>query len=195
MYNTNHNYSYNFNKNLNNNKPITPSYSHVHKYTPTNENIYKSYFDKSIRRAKTEYIKNDNKPLTNSINLKSEVVSKKEDKKANTINIVSHKSPIKKDNLYQTIYPCGVNFNQGRRPYMEDRYIITNNNTSTYKSSLYGVFDGHGGYQTAQYCVDNIARVLYSNSSFPSNPEKALKESFNTIDRTFCTTPAARMGI
>jgi hypothetical protein len=46
-------------------------------------------------------------------------------------------------------------------------------------SSLYGVFDGHGGAQASQYCKDHLLKTLLSDEMFESNPLEALKKSFH----------------
>lgn len=164
---------------------ITPAYTHLRTIHTGNENIYKSIFDKSLDLNKTappSVIKSTSPEKVNDIGYKT------------TLAPISKKlSPKKaKRQSFDSIYPFGVNANQGHRPYMEDRYLVTSNFTESYKSTIYAVFDGHGGTHTAQFCTDNCARLLYSNSKFPNNPDLALKETFNTMDRMFCNTPIAQ---
>lgn len=40
--------------------------------------------------------------------------------------------------------------------------------------SLFGVFDGHGGHNCAEFIQTRLARFVGSNKYFPSDPAKAL---------------------
>jgi serine/threonine protein phosphatase PrpC len=45
-------------------------------------------------------------------------------------------------------------------------------------SSLYGVFDGHGGYRAAQYCKEKLLRTIANDEEFERNPASAIFRSF-----------------
>ena len=51
--------------------------------------------------------------------------------------------------------------------------------------SLYGVFDGHGGSEAAQYCKDQMGKALVKAVNFPQQPEKALTEAILGIDKDY----------
>jgi len=74
---------------------------------------------------------------------------------------------------------CGM---QGWRKRMEDSHIsdlnIANSNTS-----VFGVFDGHGGKEVAQWVKKKFTEELVKNKNFKSgNYQKALSETFMRMD-------------
>ena len=47
----------------------------------------------------------------------------------------------------------------------------------------FGVFDGHGGKEVAEYAKDNFKRILLSQETFKKgNYENALKDCFMALD-------------
>ena len=56
-------------------------------------------------------------------------------------------------------YPVSYWTEKGGRPYQEDRHQEMKGSGAT-DSSLYGVFDGHGGYRAAQYCKDYLLKCI-----------------------------------
>lgn len=80
---------------------------------------------------------------------------------------------------------------QGWRITMEDAKI-------TYLSdafSLFGVFDGHGGHEVAQFVERHFVNTLETNSSFRKNDlEDALSENFIAMDKLLLT-PAGRAEV
>lgn len=67
---------------------------------------------------------------------------------------------------------------------MEDRYVV-HGMLGGENVSLYGVFDGHGGSEAAQYCRDEIGKALVSAREFPKNPEEALEEAILGVDEDY----------
>eukprot|EP01119_Soliformovum_irregulare_P012995 TRINITY_DN3422_c0_g1_i3.p1 TRINITY_DN3422_c0_g1~~TRINITY_DN3422_c0_g1_i3.p1 ORF type:complete len:988 (-),score=346.47 TRINITY_DN3422_c0_g1_i3:57-3020(-) len=78
----------------------------------------------------------------------------------------------------------------GRRPNMEDAFVIQGNYEGNAKLDLYGVYDGHAGSLAARYCRQHIPGMLSwlrSNRSEHSVTEhlKALYNKFNIHFKTF----------
>ena len=73
---------------------------------------------------------------------------------------------------------------QGKRPYMEDRHVV-HGMLGGENVSLYGVFDGHGGSQAAQFCKDNVGKAVVKAVEFPQHPEEALTEAILGIDEDY----------
>lgn len=75
----------------------------------------------------------------------------------------------------------GASSMQGWRLNMEDAHISEAEFTPN--SSLYAVFDGHGGSEVAKYCGDFFGDALKKNKKFQSgNYEDALREVFLLMD-------------
>ena len=87
-------------------------------------------------------------------------------------------------------YPCSYWQERGGRQYQEDRYEMSSTSSSlkTDKCSLYGVFDGHGGYKAADFCKQHLLGDIMSHSSFISDPKEALIQSFCHTDSKFSDT-------
>uniref|UniRef100_U5EEM8 Putative cell adhesion n=1 Tax=Corethrella appendiculata TaxID=1370023 RepID=U5EEM8_9DIPT len=51
---------------------------------------------------------------------------------------------------------------QGRRPRMEDRFVVDENINNSTGISLFAIFDGHGGEFAADYCKDILIQNLYN---------------------------------
>jgi serine/threonine protein phosphatase PrpC len=70
---------------------------------------------------------------------------------------------------------------QGKRDYMEDRFIVQE---SFYKDyDLYAVFDGHGGDFVAEFCRRNILTVLSNELEKTTNIHNALHDTFIILDK------------
>lgn len=70
---------------------------------------------------------------------------------------------------------------QNRRPYMEDRFLITEIEKN---KTLYGVFDGHGGYEIAQMCKDNVGEIFKQCLiMFPHDISVAMHKCFELVDK------------
>ena len=66
---------------------------------------------------------------------------------------------------------------RGGRPYQEDRHEELKGRGAL-DSSLYGVFDGHGGDKASQYCKDHLLQHILNEDAFPTNPAAALEKGF-----------------
>jgi len=85
--------------------------------------------------------------------------------------------------------------NQGLvRNYNEDRVSVilnisrpVNKPSNEYwpNCSIFGVFDGHGGFKCAEFLRNNLHQFIIKNKNFPWNPQEALKEAFEEADKTF----------
>lgn len=72
-------------------------------------------------------------------------------------------------------------FLQGRREYMEDRFVVAEDINEDY--ALYAVFDGHGGDAVAIYCQKQIVQVLTDMLKLnPGDIPRALVDSFVKLD-------------
>jgi serine/threonine protein phosphatase PrpC len=70
---------------------------------------------------------------------------------------------------------------QGWRTSMEDAHICEPR--FTHNSSLFGVFDGHGGSDVAKFCSENFSQELKTNKNFGLGKIKeSLKETFYKMD-------------
>lgn len=70
---------------------------------------------------------------------------------------------------------------QGWRTSMEDAHI--SEPQFTHNSSLFAVFDGHGGSDVAKFCSETFAQELKSNKNFGLGKIKdSLKETFYLMD-------------
>lgn len=77
---------------------------------------------------------------------------------------------------------------QGNREYMEDRCCCLTPlpGVSNADCCLFGVYDGHGGDEAAEFCSKNIAQFLVRNSKFRKNPQDALVKAYEKADKKFC---------
>ncbi|KAL4467053.1 hypothetical protein ABPG74_010650 [Tetrahymena malaccensis] len=87
-----------------------------------------------------------------------------------------------------------ANTNQGLvRNYNEDRVSIILNimkpasraNEQWPKCSFFGVYDGHGGVNCADFLRDNLHQFVIKESSFPWNPKEALRNGFAAAEKAF----------
>ena len=88
----------------------------------------------------------------------------------------------------------GANTNQGIiRDYNEDRVSIILNIVkpagkvcSTWpKCSFFGVYDGHGGANCADFLRDNLHHLVVGDVSFPANPREAIRRGFRNAEQLF----------
>ncbi|CAL8147045.1 unnamed protein product [Orchesella dallaii] len=76
---------------------------------------------------------------------------------------------------------------QGDRPYMEDRLAINyeRGEDDLILSAYFAVFDGHGGYEAAEYTKNHILEFITSQKDFYSLNDtlimKAIKKSFERL--------------
>jgi len=72
---------------------------------------------------------------------------------------------------------------------MEDRYCCVSPlpGVSNSHCSCFGVYDGHGGDEAAEFCSKNISQLLVRNSKFRKKPEDALVQAYEKADKKFCS--------
>ena len=87
-----------------------------------------------------------------------------------------------------------ANTNQGLyRDYNEDRVSIILNimkpgelaTTQWPRSSFFGVYDGHGGTNCADFLRDNLHQFVIRQPSFPSNVKEAILTGFKAAENAF----------
>jgi protein phosphatase 1G len=71
---------------------------------------------------------------------------------------------------------------QGWRRRMEDAHIAEIDLGTTNSIHLFGVFDGHGGREVAEFVKQHFTKELISNKYFTENLEKSLSETFLKMD-------------
>jgi len=81
----------------------------------------------------------------------------------------------------------GVSGMQGWRMSMEDAHCCLPD-IDEKGTAIFGVFDGHGGKEVADYCAENMHRFLMDTEAFQEGDmKKALKDAFMTIDEALTT--------
>lgn len=73
---------------------------------------------------------------------------------------------------------------QGGRPYQEDRHS-ERKGLGAKDSCLYGVFDGHGGHNAAEFCRSNMIDNVLADSEFLEDVPGALYRAFMKTDADF----------
>ena len=75
--------------------------------------------------------------------------------------------------------------NQGSRKYMEDTFSVAYQQTKDGKDleyAYFGIFDGHGGKEAAQYVKENLMDVIVAQTEFWSDNDedviKSIREGF-----------------
>lgn len=68
----------------------------------------------------------------------------------------------------------------GRRPQMEDVSIVLNN-MPTPGSTLFALFDGHGGRDAAEYAAENLPKVISQKIKSGKDVQTAYDESFKEL--------------
>lgn len=71
------------------------------------------------------------------------------------------------------------------RPHQEDRYIAMDRFANSESSGTFAVIDGHGGIRAAEYCRENLGKMLESHEGLDKNTFRALKEVFEKVDNEF----------
>ena len=93
----------------------------------------------------------------------------------------SASSTIQNKNTPFTSFSYHEDKNLKYRQSMEDTGVTLPNFTNDYKTSLFGIFDGHGGNDVVKYIKDRIPEIKkYINDLCPI--EKCFINSFNKID-------------
>lgn len=73
----------------------------------------------------------------------------------------------------------------GKRNYQEDRYDC-GRGKGLKDSSLYGVYDGHGGYRASAFCKEHMLDYIRSHENFKTEPKQAIIEGFHRVNNEFC---------
>lgn len=75
-------------------------------------------------------------------------------------------------------YPISYWTERGGRPYQEDRYhaMMSTNDANV---SLYGIFDGHGGHQAAQFCRDFLLQTIAEDTDWKISPAQTISRCFH----------------
>ncbi|KAJ1431864.1 phosphatase 2C-like domain-containing protein [Ochromonadaceae sp. CCMP2298] len=89
-------------------------------------------------------------------------------------------------------YPVSYWTEKGGRPYQEDRHHELRGRGAA-DSSLYGVFDGHGGSRAAQYTKDYLLKSIVTDVEFEESPSKAMFRSFFKVDSEFSAKARLQM--
>ena len=71
---------------------------------------------------------------------------------------------------------------RGRREYMEDYVSLSHRN---HRTSLFAVFDGHGGEHAARTCSEQMFKLIRDHSAFCENPLKSLHDGFVRMDQVY----------
>ena len=74
-------------------------------------------------------------------------------------------------------YPVSYWTEKGGRPYQEDRVSCLQGRIEK-DSSLYAVFDGHGGSKAAQFCKEHLLQYVATDINFEKNVCEALSNAF-----------------
>ena len=73
---------------------------------------------------------------------------------------------------------------QGWRSNMEDAHITQAVDIPDSYGQLFGVFDGHGGKEVADYARENFKKEFIKNGNFKAGDyKKALYETFMSLDK------------
>lgn len=91
-------------------------------------------------------------------------------------------------------FPYGLAEYKGIRGYMEDRSLAISNVKRMNESSIYAVFDGHGGVFASQFCIDNIPHAIesFTPDMLANNTEKTLTDLFRMIDEQLLQAAAPK---
>jgi len=81
-------------------------------------------------------------------------------------------------------YACSYWSEKGGRPYQEDRFDMCQGKGAE-DSSVYGVFDGHGGSRAAQFCKQHMLSHVVEHPAFSDDPSSSLRHSFAQTDGEF----------
>lgn len=90
-------------------------------------------------------------------------------------------SPLTHTERKKWVFKVGVSEMNGRRPRMEDAVSIRTNFRGIEGEDFYGIFDGHGGRESAHFAATNLHNILAFNLNVESDPLIALKNSFLQI--------------
>ena len=94
----------------------------------------------------------------------------------------STSSTIQNKNTPFTSFSYQEDKNLKYRQSMEDTGVTLPNLTNDYKTSLFGIFDGHGGSDVVKYIKDRVPEIIKKNINDLCPIEKCFINSFNKID-------------
>ncbi|MCO5574917.1 hypothetical protein L7F22_028712 [Adiantum nelumboides] len=94
---------------------------------------------------------------------------------------------------FNLVVRSGVYFDVGPRRVMEDEHVRIDDLVDYLGSlsmkkgltSCYGVFDGHGGKDAAQFARDMLLKYIVQDVSFPASVEQAVYQGFLKTDKAF----------
>lgn len=95
-----------------------------------------------------------------------------------------HNALVVHPNLNGVYYSVSYWTEKGGRPYQEDRYTMMKGSGHG-DSSLYALFDGHGGAKASQYCKDNLLKYIQTDANFENNTVASLMSAFRKLDDEF----------
>jgi protein phosphatase 1L len=90
------------------------------------------------------------------------------------------------------VYPVSYFSDRGKRDYQEDAHQEMKGKGAA-DSSLYGVFDGHGGYRASHFCTEYLMKFVVEDTNFEQSPASALRRSFFKADAEFSAMAKMRM--
>ena len=73
---------------------------------------------------------------------------------------------------------------RGGRQYQEDRFSMSKG-SGHIDSSLYGLYDGHGGAKASEYCKKYLLNYIENDESFAGDTITALTKGFERLDTNF----------
>lgn len=85
-------------------------------------------------------------------------------------------------------FSYGYASSPGKRSSMEDFYETRIDGVDGEIVGLFGVFDGHGGIQAAEYVKKNLFSNLISHPKFISDTKSAISDAYNHTDSEFLKT-------
>ncbi|KAH9577481.1 PPM-type phosphatase domain [Trypanosoma melophagium] len=106
---------------------------------------------------------------------------KNDRKETATSTVVSHQSPRFTQSVWR-IFEYGVASEQGSRKTMEDQHAMVAETIP-----FFGVYDGHGGTQCAEFLRDNLHTFILSRPDVMTSPEQAIRAGIATAERAFLT--------
>lgn len=90
---------------------------------------------------------------------------------------------------------AGVAWTAGRRPSMEDAHFIVTQLCeecdwldSDCRQAAFGIFDGHGGLLSAEWCSLRMMEYIARDTAFSTNPADAFVRGFQEADKALCAT-------
>lgn len=75
-----------------------------------------------------------------------------------------------------------ISLAQGRRPYMEDTFIVEEIKRFNKKYKCFGVFDGHGGDHVSRMCREKFKPVLQKEMNASAEIDNSLRKAYKHLD-------------